>query len=100
MSWILAAIVSFGSITLLMTHFTPRAMRRVAGYAMPIDFVLHGTILWMFFGTSTLGLIQAEAAGILFSIGLRAWRWAFGYERLVRWRWVGFDGALTRFARR
>ena len=42
MSWILAAIVSFASIALLMTHFSPRVMRRVAGYAMIVDIVLHG----------------------------------------------------------
>lgn len=99
MSWILAGFISFASIALLMTHFSPRAMRRVAGYAMLIDITLHGAILWVFLGTSTMGLLQAEAAGILFSVGLRTYRWAFGYERLIRCRWISFDGALTRFAR-
>lgn len=98
MSWLIAALISFGSIAMVLTH-SPRVMYRLAGYAMPVDVLLHGTILWMFLGTSTLGLIQAEAAGILFSLSLRGFRWAFGYERLVKFRWTRFDGRIARFAR-
>lgn len=100
MSWLLAAIVSFASIALLLTHLSPRTMLRIAGYAGWVDLVLHGTIIYLFFGTSTLGLLQAEAAGILFSVALRTYRWAFGYERLRAMRWVRHPGFIHRFVPR
>ncbi len=101
MSWILAALITFGSMALLCSHFSPRSMRRLMGYAMVLDFLIHGTISWVFLGTSTLGLLQAEAAGILFSLSFRVYRWLFGYERFSfnEWRWVRYAGVLTRVAR-
>ena len=100
MSWLLAALISFGSFALIFTHVRDQKyVRRAMGYAMWIDIVMHGTIMWMFFGTSTLGLIQAEAAGILFSLSFRLYRWLFGYERLTWNGWVRYSGVLTRVAR-
>lgn len=100
MSMMFAALVSFLSIALLLTHLSPHAMRRIAGYAMWVDICLHATILYMFIGTSTLGLLQAEASGILFSLGLRGYRWLFGYEKLVSFKWTSFPGALARLSAR
>lgn len=91
----LAAFVSFVSFILLMTHLSGRTMRRIVGYKGVVDLLLHGTILWMFLGTSTLGLLQAEAAGILFSMYLRFYSWAWGYERLTQFKWQRFAGRWT-----
>jgi hypothetical protein len=91
-----AAFVSFASFALLLTHMSPQTLRRIVGYKGYVDVILHGTILWMFFGTSTMGLLQAEAAGICFSLYLRFYSWAFGYERLNQHlSWVRYSGAFT-----
>jgi len=79
--WFAEALVSFAAFFLLITHLSARTVRRLVGYKGWTDVVLHGAVLFLFFGTSTEGLIQAEAAAILFSVWLRAYRWAFGYER-------------------
>ena len=92
---ILAAFVTFFSVALLLTHLSPTAIRRIVGYKGFVDLTLHGAVLWMFFGTSTMGLLQAEACAILFSIGLRAYHNLWGYERLIGFRWQRFPGKLT-----
>jgi hypothetical protein len=97
MSWLLAALVSFASIALMLTHLSPRTMLRLVGYAGFVDVLLHSTILYMFVGTSTLGLLQAEACGIMFSVGLRLYRKLFGYMRLKNFRWVTHPGVIHRF---
>lgn len=99
MSWLIAALISFGSFALIATHLSPSTVRRAMGYAIWIDIVMHVSILAMFLGTSTLGLLQAEAAGIMFSLSFRVYRWAFGYEKLTRRGWVRYSGAFTRIAR-
>ena len=70
-------------------------MRRLVGYAGWVDLAMHGTILTLFLGTSTMGLLQAEAAGIMVSLYLRLYRRLFGYERIVGARWVRYGGLLT-----
>lgn len=90
-----AALVTFASFVLLMSHLSPRSMRRLVGYKGLVDLVLHSTVIFMFFGTSTDGLLQAEAAAILFSISLRVYRWAAGYERINGGRWCRFAGRFT-----
>lgn len=91
----LAAFISFGSVWFLLTHLPTYWMRRIVGYKGWVDVLLHGTVIFMFFGTSTLGLIQAELAAIMFSISLRAYRQLFGFEKLKRGRWIRFAGRLT-----
>lgn len=98
MSWLIAAIISFGSFALIATHLSPRFVRRAMGYAIWIDVFMHVSILYMFIGTSTLGLLQAEAAGIMFSLSFRIYRYLFGYERLTIKGWRRFEGKLTRIA--
>lgn len=99
MSMLFAAVISFVSFWLMLRHFSPKVMRRVVGYMWVTDLVLHGTILYLFFGTSTLGLIQAEAAGICFSLYLRWYRWAWGFERLHKnGRWYRYHGRIGRHA--
>jgi hypothetical protein len=98
MSWLIAALISFGSFALIATHLSPRFVRRAMGYAIWIDVFMHISILYMFLGTSTLGLLQAEAAGIMFSLSFRMYRWAFGYEKLTRRGWKRFAGKLTKVA--
>lgn len=65
-----AAIISFASITLLMSaYMSPETRLKVAGqWAGRIDILVHVSVLLMFIGTSTLGLIQAELAAIMFTI--------------------------------
>lgn len=91
-----AAFVSFASFVLLLTHLDQRYMRRIVGMKGWFDLLLHGTIIWMFFGTSTMGLLQAEAAGICFSLYLRFYHWAFGYEVFKSFKWRRFPGRFTR----
>lgn len=99
---ILAAFVSFISFLLVLHHLPPKYFRRLVGYVGWADLILHGTILFMFLGTSTLGLLQAEAAGILFSLYLRTYRWAWGTERWElyngTYKWVRRAGHLTKFS--
>jgi hypothetical protein len=88
-------LVTFFSAWLLLTHLQPSWRRRLVGYAGWTDVIVHGTVLAMFLGTSTHGLLQAEGAAIMFSLWLRAYRWAWGYERVVGTRWVRFTGRFT-----
>lgn len=90
-----AALVSFFSFVLLMSHLSDTTLRRIAGHAGIVDLCLHGAILVMFLGTSTMGLLQAEAAGIMFSLSLRGYRWMFGYERIEGMYWVRYHGWLS-----
>jgi hypothetical protein len=91
------ALVSFAAFFLLLSHLSSRGMRRLVGYKALADIVLHGTVLFMFFGTSTEGLIQAEAAAVLFSVYLRVYVWAKGWERFdwKQLRWRRFAGRFT-----
>lgn len=88
--WFAEALVSFFAFFLLVSHMNARTVRRLVGYKGWTDLILHSCVILLFFGTSTEGLIQAEAAAILFSVWLRVYRWACGYERYdwskLRWR--------------
>lgn len=91
---LIAAVITFVSTMLIITHLSAKWTRRLVGYKGAVDLVLHGTVIYMFLGTSTEGLLQAECAAIFISLWIRAYRWAFGYERLVGRRWVRFNGAI------
>jgi len=95
MDILICAFVSFIGVVLLSTHLKSKWMRRLVGYAGWVDLTLHGSILALFLGTSTLGLLQAEAAGIFFSLYLRAYRWHQGYERITTRGWVRYAGRAT-----
>jgi hypothetical protein len=90
------ALISFTAFYLLLSHLSGTTMRRLVGYKGSVDVVLHGTVICMFIGTSTDGLMQAEAAAILFSIYLRGYAHFAGYERLTRKGWQRYAGRLTR----
>jgi len=92
-----SAIVTFISLWLLIQHIPAHVMRRLVGYMGWFDCLLHGTIIILFIGTFS-GLMQAEAAGIMISLYLRTYRWAFGYERLSRTGWLRWPGRFTRIA--
>jgi hypothetical protein len=53
-----------------MTAYMGKETRlKVAGqWAGRIDLIVHATVILMFVGTSTLGLIQAELAAIMFTV--------------------------------
>jgi hypothetical protein len=93
--FLVAALITFSVIVLLLTNLGAHWVRRVVGYAAVTDVIVHGTILYLFLGTSTLGLLQAEAAGLMFSFWLRYYRWAWGYERLTSGGWVRYAGRFT-----
>lgn len=99
MSVLGAAIISFFSFMLLATHLDRTQLRRLAGYAMWIDIILHGSVIYLFIGTSTLGLMQAELAAIMFSMSLRTYRYMFGFSRLerkgLRLRWHTQPGRIA-----
>lgn len=88
------AFVTFTSFWMLIRHIGRPTMRKLVGYKGVVDVLLHGTIIMMFLGTSTDGLIQAEAAGIMFSIYLRLYSKFVGYSRMVDGHWVNFPGAF------
>ena len=91
-----AAFITFCSFMLLISHMAPRTMRRLVGYKGKVDLVLHGTVIFLFFNTSTDGLLQAEAAAIMFSLFLRSYRYCMGYEVFTFKRgWIRHAG---RFA--
>lgn len=90
-----AALVSFFGLFLLSWHLQRSTMQRIAGYAMWVDLLLHGSIIYMFMGTSTLGLMQAELSAIFFTIALRGYRYVRGYQRFERMRWVTYSGAWS-----
>lgn len=94
-----AAFITFCSFMLLISHVAPQTMRRLVGYKGKVDLVLHGTVIAMFIGTSTDGLLQAEAAAIMFSLFLRGYRYTMGYESLERSRfklsWVRYPGRFS-----
>jgi hypothetical protein len=91
MSVIGAAIITFFAFSLLCLHLSRTQLRRVAGYAAWFDVTIHTTVIVLFLGTSTLGLMQAELSAIMFSLSLRMYRYLFGYSRLgrkgLRLRW-------------
>lgn len=91
------AFVSFAAFVLLMSHMSPRMMRRIVGYKGVADCILHGSVLWLFLGTSTEGLMQAEAAAIMFSVFLRLYKYGWGWERFDTKRacWRRFAGKFS-----
>jgi len=95
--WFAEALVSFAAFFLVISHLSQRAVRRLVGYKGWTDLALHSMVLFLFFGTSTEGLIQAEAAAIMFSLWLRAYKWAFGYERFdyTKLRWQRYAGKFA-----
>lgn len=100
MSVIGAALITFFGFALLSTHLGRTGMMRLAGYSGWMDLIVHGTVITLFLGTSTLGLMQAELSAIMFTVALRSYRYFIGYSRLMRdgykmkWRVYG----PTRFA--
>ena len=97
---IAAAFVSFISFALLLSHLSPKLMRLLVGYKVVPDVLLHTTILILFLGTMS-GLLQAEAAGICFSLYLRLYAKLFGYTRF-NWstrKFDRYDGFAVRLAR-
>lgn len=68
------AIVSFTAMFLLWGHIPAPTQRWIITHKGWFDFALHGTIIWMFFGTFE-GLMQAETCAILISIALRVAAW-------------------------
>lgn len=98
---ILAAFVSFFAFYLLLRHLDAKLMRRLLGYVAWFDVTLHLMIFTLFMGTVS-GLLQAEAAGIMFSLYLRFRRWGWGYSRF-HWRtrtWMRTVGHFERVALR
>lgn len=77
---LIASFVTFAGIILLMSHLEPQTRRRMSGqWRGRLDLLVHGTIIILFHGTFA-GLVQAELAGIMFSIYLRFYAYAYGYE--------------------
>jgi hypothetical protein len=95
MTMLSAAAVTFAGLLLLLGHLPSHWARRLAGYAGLLDLLLHGALLCMFLGTSTVGLLQAEAAGICVSLFIRIYRRLLGYEKLTRRGWRRHAGLLT-----
>ncbi|OYV62956.1 MAG: hypothetical protein B7X03_03615 [Parcubacteria group bacterium 21-58-10] len=92
----IAAFISFVSFMVLMMHMPGHMIRKLVGQMWIPDILMHGTVLYLFFGTSTMGLIQAEAAAIMFSLWLRYYRWAYGSEKLTLRGWARRSGRMTR----
>lgn len=91
-----AAFITFCSFMLLISHMSPRMMRRLVGRKGMVDLVLHTTVIMLFLGTSTMGLMQAEAAAIMFSLFLRVYKKALGYETWsMKTGWIRVAGRFS-----
>ncbi len=95
MSVFAAALISFFSVWLISRHLSAQTMRRIVGYPLWFDLALHGAIMYVFLGSSTLGLLQAELSGLMISCYLRGYRYFNGFERFERMRWVRYAGKWT-----
>lgn len=95
MSIIFAALISFCGVALLATHLGHQGVRRIVGYCGWVDLVMHIGVIWLFMGTSTLGLLQAEACAVMITLTLRTYRRLLGYERLTFNGWQRFAGKWT-----
>lgn len=84
----------FIAVAAFFTYLQPRTRRRVVGYGLFVDFAVWATFLTVFGGTGAERL-----AGVAASLGVTAfihgYRYLFGYEKLVRRKWVRFAGRLT-----
>lgn len=89
-----AMFITFFSFALLLSHLSSSTVRKIVGYKGIVDVLLHATVIWLFMGTMQ-GLLQAEAAAICFSLYLRGYHWALGYERIVNGRWQRYAGKFT-----
>lgn len=96
MSVLAAALISFLAMSMLTWHLSPPVMRRIAGYAWMVDLTVHGMVIYLFMGTSTLGLLQAELSAIMATVALRGYRYCMGYEKLSARGWVRYAGRFTR----
>lgn len=96
MSVLAAALISFLGFSLLCLHLRRTTLQRIAGYAMWFDITVHCTVIYLFMGTSTLGLLQAELSAIFATCALRMYRLLLGYQKLERGKWVTYQGLLTR----
>lgn len=96
MSVFAAALISFFAMMLLTIHLSRTTMRRICGYALVVDVLMHGSVIWLFMGTSTLGLLQAELSAIMATVSLRAYRLCLGYEKLTAKGWVRYTGIFTK----
>lgn len=95
MSIVVAAFISFLGISLLATHLGHQGIRRIVGYCGWVDLCMHASVIWLFMGTSTLGLLQAELCAVLMTCSLRLYRMLLGYERLTSRGWVRYAGRWT-----
>lgn len=95
MSVFAASIITLFSFGMLTWHLSRETMLKIAGYAAIIDVCIHVGVIWMFMGTSTLGLMQAELSAIMFTLALRAYRYLRGYSRLRGTKWVTYRGYLA-----
>lgn len=97
---IAAALISFFSISLLMNaYMQPETRFKVAGqWAGRIDLLIHTTVILMFMGTSTLGLIQAELAAIIWTVYNRYYyRWMHGASyKNSRGKWYFVPGIRSK----
>lgn len=69
-------------------------LRRILGWATPIDLGFSALLVWLFHGTLA-GMTGAAVGGLLLAVGLSVGRWVCGYSKpaLVRrgrfsWRYA------------
>jgi len=56
-------------------------LRRVAGYALPVDVLITGVLTWLFIGTYA-GMVTGMFAGVIVSVFLTGVKKTVGAERL------------------
>lgn len=91
-----AALITFFALVCVTWHLSRTTCQRIVGYALLVDLLVHGTVIYVFMGKSTLGLMQAELSAIFVTLAIRGYRHAFGYQRIVAGRWVLYPGAFAR----
>ena len=89
-----AALITFFAMFAMTWHLSRSTCQRIAGYALLVDITVHGTVLWLFLGKSTLGLMQAELSAIFVTLAIRGYRYLYGYQRLHGTTWMLYPGML------
>jgi len=95
MSVFAAALISVLSAVLITWHLSRSTMQRIAGYAFIVDLTMHIGVIYLFMGTSTLGLLQAELSAIFMTLMLRVYRHCYGYQKFKNLRWITYAGTFT-----
>lgn len=88
------AIAMYIAFLLLTTWLSPVVKRRVVGYGLLADILVH-IILQTMFGGDANGRVGLLLAGVLINVTMHSYRWLYGFERLSTSGWKRYAGVRT-----